>query len=70
MNLGNTIRNRRKQLKISQKELARLMECGSSLVCKWESGKIIPNFEQIQKLEVLLSMGVLSEEFCHRRAIL
>ncbi|MBQ6221045.1 MAG: helix-turn-helix transcriptional regulator [Solobacterium sp.] len=55
---GTQIRNRRKELGLSQEQLASKLFVDRSLVSRWESGKITPNPQQIQQLSELLSLSI------------
>lgn len=46
----NRIKELRTAQKLTQEELAKLLEVDKSMVSKWESGKVAPTLEQYGKL--------------------
>ena len=47
MNIGNTIRSRRRALDLTQEELAEVLNLSVSAVSQWESGKTMPDLSMI-----------------------
>ena len=64
MSLGNNIKQFRKELGITQEELAARLFVTSQAVSKWESGAGLPDTAQIVPLAKALSYG--NEEFSKR----
>lgn len=56
-NIGEKIKNRRIELKITQKELASNMHVSNQLVSKWEKGESVPALNYIEKLCVALDIS-------------
>ena len=52
--IGTRIKNRRKQLRITQKELGAAIGKGESTISEWEAGKRSPDVELIYALKVRL----------------
>lgn len=57
--LGQTIKNRRKELKITQPHLAELAEISTNTLYKLEKGQGNPSLDILNKLTEVLGMEVL-----------
>ncbi len=57
--LGDIIKNRRKELKITQPHLAELANVSTNSVYKLESGQGNPSFEVLNKLVEVLGMELM-----------
>lgn len=58
MTLGEKIKNARKQCGLSQEQLAEKMAVSRSAVAKWESGKGLPDIENLKALARFLNVSV------------
>ena len=58
MTLGNKIANYRKNLKITQEELAKKLDVTNQAVSKWESDQCCPDISLLPKLAELLGVSV------------
>lgn len=56
--LGATIRDLRKQQKMTQKELARRLGVSEATVCKYENNTAIPQFEGLRTLAVTFNVSM------------
>ena len=54
MNIGNNIRNIRKEKGMTLQQIANIMGCSPQLISQYETGKRIPKNEQIQKIATAL----------------
>jgi len=66
MSVGKIIREKRENMRMLQKDLAKKMGCGTSLICKWENGQLSPSINQLRKLESILSTNILTKEFMEK----
>lgn len=57
--LGEIIKQRRKELKITQPHLAELAKMGKNTLCQFERGQINPSIEVLSKLAEVLGMEVI-----------
>ncbi|MCC7570496.1 helix-turn-helix domain-containing protein [Candidatus Micrarchaeota archaeon] len=60
--LVNSLKQKRKQLDLSQKELAKRSGVSQSLIAKLESNKVIPSYDAVQKIENTLEMILYEKE--------
>jgi transcriptional regulator with XRE-family HTH domain len=60
-NFGQILKERRKQLGITQRHLAELAEVSYNTVYKIETGQVSPTIELLQKLIVVLGMELKLE---------
>lgn len=58
MTLGEKIKDARKQCGLSQEQLAEKMQVSRSAVAKWETGKGLPDVENLKALSQLLGVSV------------
>lgn len=58
MNIGETIKNARKQKGFSQEEFAGMLFVDRSLISKWENNKIQPGTEQMKRIGELLEIDI------------
>ncbi len=58
-NIGNIIRQQRQKLKLSQKELAKLLNVSAQLISKWETGESVPSLEYVEALCKALNLTSL-----------
>ena len=56
--IGETIKNRRKELKITQPHLAELAEISTNTLCKLERGQGNPSLAVLQRLAEVLGMTI------------
>ena len=49
-NIGSIIRQQRQKLKLSQKELAKMLNVSAQLISKWETGESVPSLEYVDAL--------------------
>jgi DNA-binding XRE family transcriptional regulator len=66
MRVGKIIRKRRRDLDLSQADLAKKIGVSKNNVCAWERGKYSPSGESLLKIMELLSLKL--EDFkkeCH-----
>lgn len=54
MDIGNNIRNIRKEKKMTLRQIADIMECSPQLISQYENGKRIPKLETIEKIACAL----------------
>ena len=57
MNLGETIKQHRKEAKMSQKELGEILGTSHDTVSLWELNKIKPDLEMFKKLCVVFDVS-------------
>lgn len=62
---GQKIRWIRRMAELSQAELARMIGCSSSLVCKWENGRRRPDQVMLQRL--MAKLHCTEQELTDRR---
>lgn len=58
MNLGEKIKEARKQCGLSQEQLAEKMNVSRSAIAKWETDKGLPDLENLKMLSSLLNVSV------------
>ncbi|MBD5142112.1 MAG: helix-turn-helix transcriptional regulator [Ruminococcus sp.] len=58
MTLGQKIKQRRKELKITQVELARKMKTSQSYISQVENGDVNPSTPMIANIAVFLSLSI------------
>jgi transcriptional regulator with XRE-family HTH domain len=61
IDIGQIVKERRKQLGITQKHLAELAEVNYNTVYKIETGQVSPTIELLQKLTAVLGMELKLE---------
>lgn len=61
MTLGETIKSRRKELRITQPHLAELAKVSTNILYKIERGKGNPSLEVLNKLAEVLGMEITLE---------
>jgi transcriptional regulator with XRE-family HTH domain len=59
--IGETIRKRRKELRITQPHLAELAEISTNTLCRLERGQGNPSLEVLGKLAEVLGMNIKLE---------
>lgn len=62
MSIGERIKNKRKQSKLTQIELGRLVNVSSQVISNWERGYSEPNHDDVARLSVALDC---STEYLH-----
>lgn len=58
LSIGNSIKARRKTLRVTQSELAELAEISVNTLYKIERGQSNPTFETLEKLAAVLGMEI------------
>lgn len=58
MNLKETIYNKRKELGLSQEQLADKLGVARQTVSKWETGETLPDLESLKKLAEILNFSI------------
>ena len=58
MNLGEKISELRKLKKMTQKELAEMVNVSDKVISKWETGKSLPDVETMLKLSEVLGVSI------------
>lgn len=58
MNFGENLRNIRADKKLSQQELAKMLDVAQSTVGMWESGKRVPKLDELKRLARVLKITV------------
>lgn len=58
-NIGTKIKEIRKEKKLSQEELATLCGCSRTLISAYESGRVIPPLDKIEKIAAALDFNYL-----------
>lgn len=61
--VGEIIRSKRIEKRMSQSDLAEKLGCDASSVHKWERGKMSPSLKALTKLEKILQVGLLTKKF-------
>ena len=61
--IGERVRLKRLVFRLSQKQLAKMMEVSLPTVTSWEKGTKNPSMKNLLKLEKLLVIDVLSRSF-------
>lgn len=56
--LGKQIKDKRKELKLTQKELADLVNVSSQVISNWERGYTTPNSDDLQRLSKALNVSL------------
>ena len=59
--IGNLIYNARKDKNITQQELALKLNISDKAISNWETGKNIPDYEMIKRIEKILDIKILEE---------
>lgn len=62
MNIGERIKTKRKQSKLTQTELSKLVNVSSQVISNWERGYSDPNHDDVARLALALSC---STEYLH-----
>ena len=55
---GKVIKQKRKILKLSQRDLAKLTKIKQSNICRWETSKNIPNIVSLAKIAQVLNADI------------
>jgi transcriptional regulator with XRE-family HTH domain len=58
MNFGETIKNRREQLEMTQQELAQKLFVSRQTVCRWENGTRCPDLIMAKKIAITLGISL------------
>ncbi len=58
MNIGNNIRNIRKQKNMTLQQLADILRCSQQNISQYESGKRIPKLKTVQKIANALNVNI------------
>ena len=58
MNLGQFIQNKRKQMYLTQEELAEKMNVSKSAIAKWETNGGVPDRDNLKKLSEVFAVSV------------
>lgn len=66
MKLGENIRKYRKELGLTQEELAKRVDAIQTDIHRWEAGKVTPSIESLKKLAKALNVSVDSFLFTER----
>lgn len=56
--IGKLIASRRKEMRLSQEQLAEKLECSNRSVSRWENGKNLPDFDKWNDLEKILGIRI------------
>ena len=54
--IGENIRRRRREMRMSQAELGSILGVGKSTICEWEAGKRAPELAMVEKLALALRL--------------
>lgn len=58
MNFGETIKNRREQLEMTQQELAQKLFVSRQTVCRWENSTRCPDLIMAKKIAIILGISL------------
>lgn len=58
MSIGERIRDYRKKIGLSQKELGKILEVSQQHIAQYESGKRTPKLDTIQKIAIALNVNI------------
>lgn len=58
MKINNHIISKRKDLKMTQKELAKKLDVTDKTVSRWERGTTIPDVEMLKKLSIVIGLDI------------